>query len=194
MEMDPTTMTGSQAAPGLHERPISTVALGVIAPLVVVAMAYVLWWLSDRLLYIGPFDRAAFGWIVVIPVWVSAPIVAGYAWRGLEPRVARAAAAVVGGVISAAAAILFWQAVASPACADGSTRTPGEWLLPSIALGLVIGGGVAATGLLATSDVRNGHPRRALITAIGAEVGMVFVALLVVGVALMGPGCQRPSL
>jgi len=34
---------------------------GVVAPLAVAAAAYVLWWVSDQLLYIGPFDRAAFG-------------------------------------------------------------------------------------------------------------------------------------
>ncbi|MBA2373099.1 MAG: hypothetical protein H0V74_02700, partial [Chloroflexi bacterium] len=43
------------------------VAWGTAVPLALVALAYALWWLSDRLGYIGPLDRAAFGWAVVIP-------------------------------------------------------------------------------------------------------------------------------
>jgi hypothetical protein len=33
------------------------------APLAGAAAAYLLWWISDRLLVIGPFDRAAWGWL-----------------------------------------------------------------------------------------------------------------------------------
>lgn len=43
-------------------------------------------WISERLFYIGPLDRATFGWVVVIPVWISAPIVAGFAWPLLPQR------------------------------------------------------------------------------------------------------------
>jgi hypothetical protein len=54
------------------------------APLAIVALAYALWWISDRLLDIGPLDRAAFGWAVVIPIWLAAPIVAGFIWSRLS--------------------------------------------------------------------------------------------------------------
>ena len=40
-------------------------AIAMLTPLVGVALAYGLWWISDRLLYIGPLDRATFGWLVV---------------------------------------------------------------------------------------------------------------------------------
>ena len=47
------------------------VALGVAVPLVLLALVYALWWVSNELLYVGPLDRAAFGWSVVIPLWIA---------------------------------------------------------------------------------------------------------------------------
>ncbi len=58
----------------------------VLVPLALVGLAYVLWWISDRLLYVGPLDRAAFGWVVVVPVWIAAPVAAGFVWRTLDRR------------------------------------------------------------------------------------------------------------
>lgn len=168
------------------------VVLGVAAPLAVAAFAYALWWISDRLLYVGPLDRAALGWAVVIPVWVAAPVAAGFAWHRLTPRSSLLAAVLVGATISAAAAALFWQAVANPACEYGAIDTPGDWVLPSLIVGGVIGGGLAGSGLFASKIVREGRPWRAVVLGAGAEVFTVFAAILVAGVMLTGPGCQRP--
>jgi hypothetical protein len=168
--------------------------VGIAVPLAVVALAYVLWSISDRLLYIGPLDRAAFGWLVVIPIWIVAPIAAGFIWRFLPPRRAVIAALLVGSTISGVTAGLIWQSIAHPSCAYGAARTPGDWTLPSLALGLVIGGGVAISGLVAATFVRGGRPWRAIVVGAGAEAVMVFAAIVVGGVILMGPGCQRPPI
>jgi hypothetical protein len=175
-------------------RPPARFALGVAVPLAVVALAYALWWTSDRLMYIGPLDRAAFGWAVVIPVWVAAPVAAGFAWYRLTPRLALLAAAVVGATISGAAAALFWQAVAEPSCEFGAIRTAGLWVLPSLILGAVIGGGLAASALIATRLVREGHPWRGVVLGAASEAVMVFAAILVAGAMMVGSGCQRPAL
>ncbi len=177
----------SRGAPG-H------VALGVAAPLALVALAYALWWVSDRLLYIGPLDRAAFGWAVVIPVWLAAPVAAGFAWRGLPSRANNVAALIVGTVIAGVAAVLFWQSVAYPDCASGATHTPADWVLPSLVLGLVIGGGLAVSALIASRFVRQGRPWRAVFLGAGTEIVMVVAAILVAGMMLLGPGCQRPPI
>lgn len=166
--------------------------LGVAVPLAVASLAYALWALSDRLLYIGPFDRAAFGWLVIVPVWMSAPIAAAYSWRLLPQRATVLAAVVVGSAIGAAAATLFWRAVAYPDCESGAARMPGDWIMPSLTLGSVVGGGVAVSGLLASKIVREGRPWRAVVVGAGTEGAMVAAAILVSGLILMGPGCQRP--
>lgn len=167
-------------------------ALGVAVPLALVALAYALWWVSDRLLYIGPLDRAAFGWAVVIPAWLAAPVAAGFAWRGLTSRARSTAAVIVGTVIAGVAAVLFWQSVSYPDCAYGATHTPGDWVLPSLVLGSVIGGGLAVSALIASRFVRQGRLWAAAVLGAGTEIVMVFAAILVAGMMLLGPGCQRP--
>ena len=174
------------------DREVVRLVRAVAAPLAVVALAYALWWVSDRLLYIGPLDRAAFGWAVVVPVWLCAPIAAGLAWRPLTVRATAAAAVMSGMVISSVSAFMFWQAAAHPGCEYGATRTPVEWVVPSIVIGTAIGAGVALSGLLAVMMVRSGHPWRAAVA--GALVGLacIFVAILVFVIMTPALGCQRP--
>lgn len=168
--------------------------LAVAVPLALAALVYALWWISDRLLTVGPLDRAAFGWAVVMPTWIVAPVAAGFAWRRLSPRGGILAAALVGLAISGIAAALFWLSVAHPNCSTGDIHTPGDWILPSLALGLAIGVGFAISGLIATSFLREGHRLRAVLLGGGAEVVMVSVAIAMAGVVLVlsGPACQRP--
>ena len=140
----------------------------------------------------GPFDRAVLGWAVVIPLWVAAPVAAGFAWRGLTRRGSQLAALVLGAAVSGGAAVLFWQAAAYPNCEFGAFRAPTDWVLPSLILGMVIGGGLAASGLLASRLVREGRPWRAAVLGAGTQVVVVFAAILVAGAVLLGPACQRP--
>jgi hypothetical protein len=172
--------------------PAGRFALGVAVPLALVGLACALWWISDRLLYIGPLDRATFGWAVVVPVWLAAPVAAGFAWRDLGSGTRNAAALVVGAVVAGVAAVLFWQAVAYPNCEYGSTHTPAEWILPSLVLGVVFGGGLAISALVTRAVVRQGRPRLAVVSGAGAELVMVFATILTAGIILAGPGCQRP--
>jgi hypothetical protein len=150
--------------------------------------------MSDRLLYVGPLDRAAFGWLVVIPVWASAPVAAGFAWSRLSPRATTAASLIVGGATAVAAALLFWLAVAHPDCQFGATHSPSDWILPSLIAGTMIGVGPAISGLLAVTLVRMGHPWRAALLGLVVQVVFVFVAIMVAATLLMsgGGGCNRP--
>jgi len=166
-------------------------ALGAAVPLAVVGLAFGLWWIGDRLGPIGPFDRAAIGWAVVIPVWLGAPVAAGLAWRGLTRRATMLAAVVLGTAVGTAAAVLFWQAVANPDCEFGTIRTPIDWAIPSILVGAVVGSGLAASGLVASRLARHSAWRAAVIGA-AVEMLTVFAAIIVAGALLMGGGCQRP--
>lgn len=167
--------------------------VGVTVPLALVVLAYVLLSISDRLLYIGPLDRAAFGWSVVIPIWIAAPVAAGFAWRGLSRSGRDVAAVVVGTVIGVAATVLLWQSIAFPDCQFGAFRTPAEFVVPSLIVGVVIGGGQAGTGLLVSSLVRQGRPWRAAAFDAAVAFGLVFAAILVASAVLLGPTCNRPT-
>jgi hypothetical protein len=157
------------------------------------AVAYALWWVSDRLGYIGPLDKAAFGWVVVIPVWIASPVVAGFAWRVLDRRTTLVVAALVGTMIAATAALLLWQAIAFPACETGAVHNPLEMALPSLLFGAAVGGGVGLSGLVSARFAQQGRPIAALVLGAAGEALMVAVAILVVGATLVGPFCQRPS-
>ncbi len=165
----------------------------VAVPLSLAGLAYVLWWISDRLLYIGPLDRAAFGWLVVIPVWIGAPVAAGFAWRTLEPTSTRLIAALVGTVVAAVAALLLWQAVAFPNCGTGTIRTPQEMVLPSMLVGAALGGGVAWSGLVSAGLARRGRPIAALVLGAAAGTLALAVVIAVAAMTVLGPACQRPS-
>jgi hypothetical protein len=166
--------------------------LGIAVPLAIALLASGLWWVSDRLLYVGPLDRAAFGWLVVLPAWIVAPTIGGLVWGGLSPRNAVLAAVLVGITVGGIAATLFWLAVAYPDCTYGAIRMPGDWVLPALVFGTVIGTGFSVSGLLASTAVRQGHPWRAVALGASAEVVMVFAAILVVSLTLPGAGCLQP--
>ncbi|MGZ6213695.1 MAG: hypothetical protein ACXWMG_01935 [Candidatus Limnocylindria bacterium] len=163
-------------------------------PLALVGLAYALWWVSDRLVQIGPVDRAAFGWAVVIPVWLAAPAAAAFAWRRLSSEDAVVASVAVAVLIGGAAAIVFWLSVSNPECEFGAIRTPMEWVLPSLVLGAVIGGGVAFSALVASRFGQAARPWWGALLGAGTEAAMLFVAILVAGALLLGPGCQRPPI
>ena len=169
------------------------VALGVLIPLAIAALAYGLWWLSDRLIQIGPLDRAAFGWSVVIPVWIGGPVVAALIWRPLTRRDTRVAALAYAVLVSVASAMLLWQSVAFPDCVN-PIRTAAEWILPALLVGMTVGGGLAGSGLLGTRVLRSGHPWPAVALTAAAEFGLIFVAIFVfVGVSLgIGFGATGP--
>jgi hypothetical protein len=127
---------------------VGRITRAVFAPLAVAALAYGLSWVSDRLLFIGPLDRAAFGWAVVIPVWLAAPSVAALRWRRMTFRERSIAAAVVGTVIGVVAAYSYWLSVAFPDCETGAIFTPAERVLPAIIVGAVVGAAPAIGGLV----------------------------------------------
>jgi len=164
----------------------------VVAPLAVTGLAYVLWWISDRLGYIGPLDRAAFGWVVVLPVWLCAPVAAGVAWRRLTAGATMVAAILVGVVVSSVAAILFWQSVAHPDC-EFPIRAPIDWVLPSVLVGVAIGLGPVLSGLLAVRFVRTNHPWRGAVLGAAADLGLLFMAIIAFAfvVVASGASCSR---
>ncbi len=165
----------------------------VLGPFAVTARAAGLWWLSDRLDGIGPLDRATFGWFVVIPVWFAAPIAAGLLWRSLDRHATAIAAAALAALEGVAAAGGFWASVAFPACEAAPVRSPLEWILPSVLVGLVVGGGLAVGGVACATLMRAGRRRSAIIAAAWIQAAVVALILVLLAVLLFTGGCQRPG-
>jgi hypothetical protein len=165
----------------------------VLGPIVLIAMAYVLWWISDQLLIIGPLDRAQFGGLFVVPTFLAAPVVAALAWARLPERKAVVAAGLVALVLGVVAAFLFWRSVADPGCATGNRFGPGDWIVPSLLAGGLFAASVAVSGWFASGIARDGHPIWAVVAAIGVDVLILAVSLAVVGAMLSTGMCERPN-
>src|SRR5436190_8679571 len=100
------------------------IVVAVLAPVAVAAVSWVLWRISDTLLYVGLLDRAQFAWGVVIPIWLAVPVVAAFLWRRLTRPHAIEAAVALNVVIGAVAAWLLWRATTAIDCQFGPAYGP----------------------------------------------------------------------
>jgi hypothetical protein len=162
---------------------------GAVGPLLVVGLAAALWLMSDRLLYVGPLDRATFGWLVVIPVWALAPAAVGLAGHDLTDIPRTTAALVDGLVVGAIVGGLLWWSAVTVDCLP--THTPTELAPPAIVLGAISGGAFAFACQIAGGQAANGHPWRAV--ALGAIPQLLVLATVpILDFYLFLGLCQRP--
>ena len=168
-------------------------ATAIVLPLGLVALAFGLWWISDRLLYIGPLDRATFGWAVVVPTWCLSAAATSLATRDLSARTAQRVASSGALVIAIGLGWVIWASFDPEACAFGP-RTPGYALIgPSILVGLILGGGWAASGLAGRSAAVAGSPWRAAALGFALAFADVLVTIVAASFVLLSVGgCNRP--
>lgn len=170
-----------------RSRPIDLL-VAIATPLALLSLAYALWAVSDRLLQIGPFDRAAFGWIFVMPVWLLAPGVAGLAWSRRPATSDAVATLIVGGAVAAASGLLLANSITFANCAPVVSWT--DNLPASLAIGAVIGAGPAIGSLAAASVAGRLGGLRRIVAAVatGAMISVVgFFAALVTFVLFFPP-------
>ena len=170
------------------------ITLAIVLPTGVLALAYALWWISDRVGYVGPLDKAAFGWVVVVPIWLLAPLAAGWAWHDLASRASAVARLLVGVTVTTVVAALFWVAATEPGCESGPITAPIGWVLPSLLIGALLGAGLVAGGSLAAREIRARRRWSAVLVGLSAQAGFAVLALGVFtwAVIFLG-GCERPS-
>jgi hypothetical protein len=173
-----------------------TLALAIAAPLGTLALAYAAWAITDRLLYIGPLDRAQFGWLVVVPLLCAAPVVAVLVWRDLPDARRLIASGVVAVAIGGTAALLFGTALVDSleGCQAGSRLPATDVVLGIVVVGLVTGAGYAGSGAIGAHVWRKGHPwlggAIAAVSGFATLWAAAFVAFGVFG----GIGiCNRPT-
>jgi hypothetical protein len=150
----------------------SLATLSVAPSLLVLAVA--IWFVSDRLVVIGPFDRAKIAWAVVVPLLAIAPGAAALAGsRSTSPGLGRmvvAGTSVVTGlvvVLGLASAITFIDCRPATGPIEVVQRT-----LPTA---FVFGTGFAISA--AAAWVPALHGRRLVAVVVGAAVWIVAAAL-----------------
>jgi hypothetical protein len=174
----------------------SRLVIAVALPLALLAIAYALWAISDRLLFIGPFDRAASGWTFVMPLAWLTPGITGLLWAGLSRRDRWLAALTLGAVLTAVAGALLASATDRTGCAPVTSWT--DDLPRALVVGLVIAAGPAGGGLVAawSAERVSGWWRPVSAIASGAAVGVVslFASVLVFAVMFVGGVSCAPVL
>ena len=166
-----------------------TFVRATLGPLLVVGLAVALLQISGRLMYVGPLDRATFGWLVVFPVWALAPAAVGLAGSELRDIPRTPAALIDGLVIGVIVGVPLWWSAVTVDCLP--THTPMELALPAVVLGVITGGAFAFACQIAGGQAASGHPWRAV--ALGAIPQLVTLAIVptVYFFAFFGL-CQRP--
>lgn len=169
--------------------PVAGRWLAFAAPMVLLGIAWVAWTISDRMLWIGPMDRAFFGWAVVVPLFMLVAPVAAVAWRSLDRRAQFLAAGAVCAATTVVGAVVLARDIGSAACDTAPLRSVFDGFVAGTVVGLIGGGGLGLSGLLGarTPTVRRG-------VMMGAVLGVASIAAwgLAFGVAISFPGCARP--
>jgi hypothetical protein len=156
--------------PGRTSR--SLAALGVAPLLLLLALA--IWFVSDRLVVIGPFDRATIGWAVVLPLLVVAPGTAALAGssstsQGLA-RLVVAVTSIVTGMI-----VVFGLASAITFVDCRPATGPLEVVPRTLPTAFVFGSGFAISVAAAWGPAL--HGRRLVAVIVGAAVWIVAAVL-----------------
>jgi len=164
----------------------------IALPFLAVLIVFGLWWLSDRMIFIGPLDRATFGWGVVIPLWLMLPVAAAVAWTGLDDRPRAGAAALLGTAVFVTAIAWFWRGFDAPDCQFGALATATNRLAPLALVAGLIGAGLAGSSIAASSRWDDGRRVAGFVLGAGIQLAAVALALVLAIVLFSGPVCQRP--
>ena len=150
----------------------SLTALGVAPLLLLLGVA--IWFVADRLVTVGPFDRAQIEGMVVLPLIAIAPGAAALAGSGSTSRgMARLVVAVVSAAIALFVVIGLAATVTFLDCRP--VTSPLQVVPRTLPTALVLGVGFAISTAAASGPALRG---RALVTLlVGAAVWIVAIAL-----------------
>jgi hypothetical protein len=168
----------------------SLAVLGV-APLLL-ALGLAVWFVSDRLVIIGPFDRAQIGWAVVVPLLAMAPGVAALAGpRAASPELARLV--VAGMSIGTGVLVVIGLAATITVLDCRPVSSPLEVVPRTLPTAFVMGIGFAISAAAAWGPALRGRTLVALL--VGAMVWIVAAALGLVVFLLSFPtlSCAAPQ-
>lgn len=160
-----------------------------VGPLLL-TVSLVVWFVADRLVVVGPFDRAQIAGFIAMPLLLLAPGALGVAAAEAEARRGRLALALVPAALGTLAAAGLMATVAQIDCRP--VASPADVLGPAIAVGIAV---ALAFGLPALAARRLAG--RGLLVAVASTAVLAVVGgVAVVGVLLAAfpvLSCAGPS-
>jgi hypothetical protein len=158
---------------GEDARRSRSLATLIVAPALLV-LAVAVWFVSDRLVVIGPFDRAKIAWAVVLPLLAIAPGAAALA--GSRTTSAGLARLVVAGTSIVTALFVVFGLAAAITFVDCRPATgPLEVVPRTLPTAFVLGIGFAISVAAAWGPAL--HGRRLVAVVVGAAVWIVAAVL-----------------
>lgn len=148
-----------------------------VGPLLV-AVSLLVWLVADRLVVIGPFDRAQITGAIALPLFLLAPGTLGVAAAQADARRGRLALALVPAALGVLAVAGLMATVAQVGCRP--VAGPADVLAPALPVGLAV---ALAFGLPALA-ARRLAGRGSLVAVASAAALALVGAVVVVGVAL----------
>jgi hypothetical protein len=150
----------------------SLATLGIAPALLVLALA--VWFVSDRLVTIGPFDRAKIGWAVVVPLLALAP---GAAALGGSSSTSQGLARLIVALTSIVTSIVvvFGLASAITFVDCRPATSPLEVVPRTLPTAFALGVGFAISTAAAWRPAL--HARRLAVVLVGAAVWVVAAAI-----------------
>ncbi len=163
------------------------VAAAILGP-AAMALMIVLWIAADRLVVIGPLERAEISW-AALPLGLVSPFLSAYAWpltgRRRLGRVMVAGTAVGLGLVTGIAVLAAWTPGAQIGCYPTASRW--DFAVPAASLGGVAAIGYALAGSASLRSLSGG--RRWMAVAASAAVGgLAALALLFTFVTVFETG------
>ncbi len=147
----------------------------LVGPILLLA-SFLAWWISDRLLYIGPFDRAQIGWAVVVPLAALSPGAAALAERHASiARMSRRIAAIV--AVGLGTALIFGLAATVTQVGCQPVTNPLQVVPNTIPSAVLAGASYWVGYSVPARRVRQGHRFMALL--IGAVIWLAIAAAAV---------------
>jgi hypothetical protein len=115
---------------------------------------------------LGPLDFATYQWLL-LALWISAPVVGGFASKVLADRQLTSGATVLGLVLGLAVAAVFLTAAGTASsCQNAGNGSAAGYVLGCLGVGAIVGVGTGASEL---------------VTALLARRGWVLVSMLLGG-------------
>jgi hypothetical protein len=138
----------------------------VAIPFGILVLAFGVLFLAGQAGSLGPLDFARYQWLI-LALWISAPVVGGFASRVLDNRQLTSGATVLGLVLGVFVAAFFLTAAGTASsCRDAGNGHALGYALGCAGVGAIVGIGIGASEL---------------VTALLARRGWLLVPLLVGG-------------
>jgi hypothetical protein len=169
------------------------VTVGILAPIIMLGAALMIGLAVNYAGQIGPLNRATVSWIIVVPLIVLTPVVAGFLWRPMTGRAVLTTALIVAVVAVVTVAAFAWLSIVGAECSTERIISNAGAVMPALLIGLGCGVPIVAAGYVVARTC--GAAKEITVVAAGIAGG-ILAGLISLGIAafvlLTLQMCARP--